>query len=840
MEKQTEYIGHEYITKLLNINNNVYHTEANKQLFDNKFPDGWLLNGDNLLIIEYKANSKDTKQGLTQLFRYCRQVVSKDENKNINIYCFLGIGTNENIFEKYFMFYNGDKLKRISENYIKNIFCNIQPNGISCQTIHNMIVDNYKFEKAEDLHDILLIIMSSIFDEDFRKYYEIKDKVIDIDFINDLIKLIETKISDSSVNYKHIIEALRKTPFKNSFNICKLIYEQYKINPLFVSSLFQQFKKYNKYIGSNNEIWTPPTIAKFMCYIVMKYNKNIKTLTLLDPCVGFNQLINPFITYCEQYNINLIVKGCEISSRTYFMGKIDLLNKGISNVSTYHGDFIKVNNDLLLSDCSINNPPYTMNISNKHDCLDFVMKTCDCCSNVVVNIFPKARLIKNKKLNKEFIQNYKLIEVIEIGNNIFKKVSTGDIVIIVASKLTDNNKDIKTKYYNLKHFSDEYKTIPHHEENVLTDKGKQIINDYLNNKTEYIEYIPTVDNMVPKQEVNIDCIKTNLLEQYYKAITYNNSLPLTPQKYQNQINETLLIDIGRIQNSKTLRELMNIIINNNDNNDYKLVKLLDCFQVVKFKTVNINDNKQGLYPLFSASMYGEPSGYIDNYTIDTNGEDYIRLNKNGSAGYCFICNGRFNMTAGCYLLKPIQKINLDINIKLLTLQLSNMGFGFSNPINIDKLNNIEVYMLFDDKNKNQNKYIKFKLSDRFQLVNKRVNYKYSTTGDNTGDIPLFACKKLDNGIAKYVDKEEYEGDVITVVHHRDATCGYSFHYTGKLAWNGSVYVIEPKEEYKNKLNLDYIAKYITLVISPNHAESESFTKQQLMEFMIEYPQNENT
>ena len=91
-------------------------------------------------------------------------------------------------------------------------------------------------------------------------------------------------------------------------------------------------------------------------------------------------------------------------------------------------------------------------------------------------------------------------------------------------------------------------------------------------------------------------------------------------------------------------------------------------------------------------MFDEPVKMIDKYNIDTNGEDYIQLNKDGSAGYCFIRNGKFSMNSHCILLKPIQKINLEINIILMTIQLTNMGFGFSNAINQTKLNDIELYL----------------------------------------------------------------------------------------------------------------------------------------------------
>ena len=83
---------------------------------------------------------------------------------------------------------------------------------------------------------------------------------------------------------------------------------------------------------------------------------------------------------------------------------------------------------------------------------------------------------------------------------------------------------------------------------------------------------------------------------------------------------------------------------------------------------------------------------INKYNIDTNGEDYIQLNKDGSAGYCFIRNGQFSMNSHCSLLKPIHDLDLKINVQLITLQLTNMGFGFLNSINQTKLNNIELYL----------------------------------------------------------------------------------------------------------------------------------------------------
>ena len=53
------------------------------------------------------------------------------------------------------------------------------------------------------------------------------------------------------------------------------------------------------------------------------------------------------------------------------------------------------------------------------------------------------------------------------------------------------------------------------------------------------------------------------------------------------------------------------------------------------------------------------------------------------------------MNSHCLLLKPTKEIDLNTNVKILTLQLTNMEFGFYKAINRERLNNIEVYILVD-------------------------------------------------------------------------------------------------------------------------------------------------
>ena len=67
----------------------------------------------------------------------------------------------------------------------------------------------------------------------------------------------------------------------------------------------------------------------------------------------------------------------------------------------------------------------------------------------------------------------------------------------------------------------------------------------------------------------------------------------------------------------------------------------------------------------------------------------------------------------------------------MSIQISNMGFDYIKPLNKERLNEIELYLNFEQDDKNEQEtnetyqnHIKFKLSERFNMVNKINNYKY--------------------------------------------------------------------------------------------------------------------
>ena len=699
-------------------------------------------------------------------------------------------------------------------------------NSVSIQHIHDILVSNFHFDKAEELHDILTIIISSFLSEDIVEYYTIKDKMINKEFIDLLINNAKEILGN---NYDKYLDSIQKTEFKNSFEVCRTIYDTYKSDPMLISKLFQQFKKYNSYSLSKNEIWTEPEIARIMFHELSKLINTNESITISDPCVGGGNLIREFMKNCS----NLTIKGCEINKRLSMNLKLDLIINGFNSDHIYNNDYFDIDVNLLTSDCSIVNPPYTKKIS-KHDCLEFVNRTLTH-SKYCSYIIPKNKLLTERKELERLIENHSVISIIELGE-IFKSVaSTGDIIILTCSSNKTND---KTKYINISNLANEHKKVIRSNEYKFTDKGNELLNSYYEDKIKITEYIPTVDQPYPEENLDmIVNIKNNIINDYGRVITFISELKLLSNNDKCLINKILTNNIQKINNiilSDVVKETLitvkftdvfekvkhkktvktkyeNISIQeynsltneekelyypfiwrskfNNGLDSYiknyydidteeniyciadlsgdcsihtnkfslgehmltikpkqeyididpfinstlltyqfinmnfnysnlitfnKLkdimikiyvgekfyeddfeptkVKLADYFIPIKFKSVKVKETESGCYPLYGATINNEHVKMISEYNIDIGDDKFIQLNKAGSVGYCFIRTGKFSLISSVYLLKPKINLDLEVNIKLLSIQLSNMGFGFSNPITLSKLKNLEVYL----------------------------------------------------------------------------------------------------------------------------------------------------
>ena len=265
-------------------------------------------------------------------------------------------------------------------------------------------------------------------------------------------------------------------------------------------------------------------------------------------------------------------------------------------------------------------------------------------------------------------------------------------VKIIILTCSSNKTNDKTKYINMSNLANEHKKVIQKDEYKFTDKGNELLKLYYEDKINTTEYIPTVDQPYPVKKIDFfKQLKHNIMNDLFKSYKLTTQsrflrsevIEVTKQEYKNKVES--------IKTTETFNELVEILYDIKSDNIQK-VKLMDYFELVKFKPVIVKNTDNGNYSLYGASMDRKPIKMISEYNVDSNGEDYVQLNKNGSIGYCFIRNGQFSMNAHCFLLRPIQDLDLKINVKLMTFQLTNMGFNYSNTINQTKLNNIELYL----------------------------------------------------------------------------------------------------------------------------------------------------
>jgi len=414
--ENTNQISYRYLSNLLNIDD---------------IKDNYLINDNNILIIEHKQDIEQKNEGLENLLRYANTAAEKQDS--FSIYAMLGIGIDRASFKRLFLRYNRNDKKFEKETEIKicDIFSNSKQLSSSLQYIHDNLISTFNIEKQEDLFSLLTIIISSFVNDDLIHYYKTY-KITNESETNDDSVFIDKLVSNAreilkDKQYEKYLTKISVTKFTNCFRVCKIIYDTYMNDPRMISKLFQQFKKYNRTDISRNQIWTESPIAEIMFREIDNLVENrASKITICDPCIGGGNLLTDFVN-CYK---NIEIKGSDIDSNLVMNNKLEYITKGIRH-SLYSKSYFDIDDKELESDFTICNPPYTYKLSKK-ECYEFVFKSLHhsryCCY-----ILPKDRIVKEKSFSK-CLEIGRVIKIIELGK-IFKGVGTGDIIIILFKSL---------------------------------------------------------------------------------------------------------------------------------------------------------------------------------------------------------------------------------------------------------------------------------------------------------------------------------------------------------------------------------------------------------------------
>ena len=163
-------------------------------------------------------------------------------------------------------------------------------------------------------------------------------------------------------------------------------------------------------------------------------------------------------------------------------------------------------------------------------------------------------------------------------------------------------------------------------------------------------------------------------------------------KVFSRFNNFTLKDLNTEVNvvmDESLIKPFEIRIDDIDESDFKIkewkeFKISDYFDVVKIKTLKINDCEKGNYPLISSSKFNYGiCKYINTYSIEG---EFISVARNGSVGSSFYQNGQISITTDIILLKPLKDINLHLMAMLLNYYLPSK-YSYNNKLTINKLMN---------------------------------------------------------------------------------------------------------------------------------------------------------
>ena len=127
---------------------------------------------------------------------------------------------------------------------------------------------------------------------------------------------------------------------------------------------------------------------------------------------------------------------------------------------------------------------------------------------------------------------------------------------------------------------------------------------------------------------------------------------------------------------------------------------------------------------------------------------------------------------------------------------------------------------------------KFLISELFKKAGKGKNHSYKELP--TGTIPIIGNSSSNNGIVKFVNYHDFDGDYITV--SSDGSVGYCFAQHGNFAVVDVVNVLQLRYEYKNiESCLTLLAYIMTLYFTKSHNYNDKLYNTRLMKETITLP-----
>jgi len=828
-EKNTDRL---FLNNWDKIFNHTYKTNNNKDLFDNYIPDGYDIIDNNLFIIENKKEYKNKINAKNQLIKYYNIVIEKDKYDFNEIYLIFGYGDNETNFNYEIYIINNEgnliKINKTLENIKEKMSIN---NNFDEKEIHKF--NQYLYDTIQDLVKsektlfVASILLTLDIDPDFLKDYDINKPGFIIAV--KMLELIQNKYNDDifTSKFNFLKKSLNNKYLYNLINKISINIKKYGKDIL--NKFYSEFCKYDKNDDSKiGVVLTPHDIIE-----LMTKELNIKKDDIiLDFCLGTGS----FLLEASKYSKNLI--GCECNNERYVLSKCNFILNDLDYSNLYYNSCF--NQNFPKVDKSIINPPFSCNCPDENveenttnwksykEEQKFLLYQIQCLkeNGLGACIIPRSNFNNSiKKINdfkKELLKHIQIIKIINCNNKVFYPINV-ECAIIIYKRIKSLNEPKISKNVKIIDYSND---------------GYEI-----NKNIRYKIKEPKIIEQIRDLNYNDDW---NFIKNIDIPDKLNQMIKLYNTEYTNTLNKNDIIKEDDI--------------NINELNKTKY-KLSDLFEIIKVKSFITNKTNEGNIPLYGATQLNNPVKYINEYSIDTyNNEDILIkrygvfcINKtgDGGAGISFIRKGKFAVNSTILCCKMKLYITLT-NAGFISYQLHNI-LNRSNSLNLTKFNELEVYLLDDDINFNVEfnikqfinedleikEWKKLKIGDYFDLLPRSKDLIGGKKSKNSGIYPLISTSSQNNGIIKYIDTYDYDGEnneYLTIA--TTGTSGSCFYQKYKFSvTTHKIFIITPKKN--NKINLHLWALMINYYLPKKYSYSNGISIDKLLNEEIYIPFFEN-
>lgn len=631
------------------------HMEGNKEIFENDFPDGWIITNKQLFIIEAKQRKNQWNEAKTQLIRYMDKSKVYVELNKLSVVPIFAFGVDNLSMYVIKDFENPFTTPFDSSMITNNHFLNHIETDNDPHIFNQYIYDNFPQISSSERIKIIISTLLCLH--------------LKIELIEPLyLKVFEI---EKSYGFESEYTFINKQPYIQALNECFRFFKNIDSSniPNILFKCFVEISKWSfktnsgkqikeKLINDEGAVFTPPDIVDLMTELIP-----IKSVDVVcDPCCGSGS----FIYSALKHTKNVI--GNEIAPERVLMTKHGLIINDVFDANDRIKQFDYMNPDYQPNfDWLLMNPPYNHQIEQKA-CLKF-MKLAKKGGVIIIPI----NNFRIKDFKENICKYVHPTDLIILNNKVFYPVANVQTAILVFY-----NKSFKNLQFNIDVYDftdDGYEIKIGHGRKYKESKEMSLIGSIVDMHGDWLN----VENM--QSDETIDEILKNL-----KSILMHKYI----LEYSNKVN-AMNLDFG--QSLPQINYTLPMI----DRNNVKMIKFSDVFEFINTPKITCESK----IPLYGATKENEPQKMVNYYHGDSTPEaQLLTINStgNGGCGICHLMSGKFAVSSR-YVFKIKNGVKIRIDLKITSLMVSlylhdMMGYSRNKVVKKTEFNEIiPIYII---------------------------------------------------------------------------------------------------------------------------------------------------